>query len=870
MASYTDQIMQNSPYVQQLPLEAMAQVGMYKQQKYEEGVQKIQSQIDKVAGMDVIRDVDKQYLQSKLNQLGGRLKTVAAGDFSNFQLVNSVGGMANQIGKDPTIQNAVASTAWYRKQAAEMEKAISDGKSSQSNIWDFNQKADVWKNSKDLNQGFGGRYTQYVDVNKKFLEVLKSLNPNATQEDIAYELDPVTGKPNFNKISAAMARKGYEGISAAKIENALNATLTPDEINQLSIDARYRFKDYGVPELQNHVKRQFEARTATIDSRIEGLEKFSKLKSSSAEMVSTALQSIEDLKKKKAEIEATLPSQLESVAKNPDGAKFSIYKEGYLDSFSDAFSWEKQKVELLSNPVLAAQHWEKEYAISRANLSLAQDKFTWSKLMDTENLKINKAELDIKLANTYGVGGQFTTYTGQSTNIDSPLYAMRKDANSSNTMALNGVKEIAKGLFGTADPKNVGAVEQAIKAYQNATTDAERNAIPVEWRGVANSIIENRVKANNINAAITQSEQKMMSDPTIAGSAAAIDAAVKSKKGLTLNVGGTKITYSSKEILDYLSKEEGTGGQSMVVTGPNTYNTGIKAIEINPENLTSKERHLYNIMKSNRYAQTATGSATATQGAIAGIFNQYSDVLQQGKNFRNTMTSLVTKDMLEKSGKYLPSISPIFVGSGKENNLARSNMESIVGAVLSRYKTDKAGAAGLDVSSAEGALAGDGKNDLQYQKVTQGDKVFVVMKKGNAEWMIPLTAAEAAQLPKIKDQPSPLSVDITTTQAMNNGSTNVTGNAEDAMFQRFSFGNVRNLNVTADLKHDKSNPAIQYMTIQLKLPSGWKSLPLTDYPMDNSTAASMIGSFTDNEIKQLFLDSKNVPQSWKEEIKTIR
>ena len=103
MASFTDQIMQFNPYVQQLPLEAMAQVGMYKQQKYEEGVQKIQSYIDNVAGMDVIRGVDKQYLQSKLNSLGSKLKTVAAGDFSNFQLVNSVGGMATQIVKDPNV-----------------------------------------------------------------------------------------------------------------------------------------------------------------------------------------------------------------------------------------------------------------------------------------------------------------------------------------------------------------------------------------------------------------------------------------------------------------------------------------------------------------------------------------------------------------------------------------------------------------------------------------------------------------------------------------------------------------------------------------------------------------------------------------------
>ena len=134
MASYTDQIPKFNPYIQQLPIEAMVQVGMEKQRRYDEGLQKIQTNIDNVAGLPVVTDLQKNYLQSKLNDLGSKLKTVAAGDFSNYQLVNSVGGMAKQIGKDATIQNAVKSTAWYRKQAQEMEKnnfrQTNDGKNN--------------------------------------------------------------------------------------------------------------------------------------------------------------------------------------------------------------------------------------------------------------------------------------------------------------------------------------------------------------------------------------------------------------------------------------------------------------------------------------------------------------------------------------------------------------------------------------------------------------------------------------------------------------------------------------------------------------------------------------------------------------------
>ena len=46
MASFTDNPnIQFNPYISQLPVEAMVQVGMQKQQRYDEGVQKIQSQM---------------------------------------------------------------------------------------------------------------------------------------------------------------------------------------------------------------------------------------------------------------------------------------------------------------------------------------------------------------------------------------------------------------------------------------------------------------------------------------------------------------------------------------------------------------------------------------------------------------------------------------------------------------------------------------------------------------------------------------------------------------------------------------------------------------------------------------------------------
>src|SRR6478609_6529522 len=144
MASWTDNVQQLTsfkPYVSQEPIiSEMSLVGREKQMKYDEGVQRIQNQIENVAGMDVVRDVDKQYLQSALNQLGGNLRKVAAGDFSNYQLVNSVGGMIGSISKDSNIQNAVGNTMKYRKEMATADQLKKDGKFSVNREYDL-QKA---------------------------------------------------------------------------------------------------------------------------------------------------------------------------------------------------------------------------------------------------------------------------------------------------------------------------------------------------------------------------------------------------------------------------------------------------------------------------------------------------------------------------------------------------------------------------------------------------------------------------------------------------------------------------------------------------------------------------------------------------------
>lgn len=237
MASYTDNIPTFNPYVQTIPVDEMIKVGMYKQQKYDDGIQKIQTNIDNIAGLDVIRDVDKAYLQSKLNQLGNNLSTVAAGDFSNFQLVNSVNGMTNQIARDPNVVNAIASSKTYRKGLEDMDAANKAGKGSASHDWLFKTDASNWLNNQDINKTFNSGYKQYSNYQKNAQEVIKGLVKNETGKDVAFEYDK-----NGNMIVLdAMTRTKISGITPERIQSALMVGLSPNDFQSMQIDGRYNY-----------------------------------------------------------------------------------------------------------------------------------------------------------------------------------------------------------------------------------------------------------------------------------------------------------------------------------------------------------------------------------------------------------------------------------------------------------------------------------------------------------------------------------------------------------------------------------------------------------------------------------------------------
>ena len=285
MASFTDAISTFNPYVSQLPVDAMVKVGMYKQQRYDEGVQKIQGYIDNIAGLDVAKGPQKEYLQSKLNELGSNLKSVAAGDFSNQQVVNSVGGMAAQLIKDPIIQSAVSSTQRIRKGVGELEEARKAGKLHKNNEDKFNSDVNEWLNDGSLESSFLGKYTPYTDYRKKEIELAKEIEKIDRTVEIPWvrdsqgntiyfndkgegSLDPTKGQ---KRMDYDMLEVTVKGKPAEKILALFNTTFDDNDEQQMRIDSWAKYRGRGVEAVAPDINRTFELKKKILEKESANL-----------------------------------------------------------------------------------------------------------------------------------------------------------------------------------------------------------------------------------------------------------------------------------------------------------------------------------------------------------------------------------------------------------------------------------------------------------------------------------------------------------------------------------------------------------------------------------------------------------------------
>lgn len=254
MSSYLDKIPQFNPYIQQLPVDAYVKVGMYKQQQYDEGVQKVQSYIDNIAGLDIMKESDKDYLRSKVDGLTSQISRVAGADFSNKNIVNQISGLTSKIAGDQNIMNAVNSTSYIRKlndSYDQLSKSKPELYSNANRAYD-NQFVEQYLTNREVGEVYSGPKEATVgsadSVRKRIMDEVQKFKENKSTY-----IDGATG--------ALMYRVSEkEGVSEDRIREYVQGTLSANENDLLHKDAWFNYRGLKDTQLVESVARDYKSK----------------------------------------------------------------------------------------------------------------------------------------------------------------------------------------------------------------------------------------------------------------------------------------------------------------------------------------------------------------------------------------------------------------------------------------------------------------------------------------------------------------------------------------------------------------------------------------------------------------------------------
>jgi hypothetical protein len=501
MASFKDTIPQFNPYIQQLPVEAMVQVGMEKQQRYDQGLQKIQSQIDQVAGLSLYRDADKQQLQSKLNELGSKLKTVAAADFSNYQLVNSVAGMASTIMKDPVVLAGVQSTQNIKNNEKIMEEARQKGELTPDNLDFYNKKLAAYDSAGLVDERgkpivFGAKYVPHFDVEKYARETFNAIKPSNMTWDEVFTQD-VNGNTVYSPV---MLRMEKEGIFPEVVKQTIDQIFSdPRVAQQLQITGEYNYKGQDANSLKTMLVGQQDFKIAEVNNEIQDLT----LKKNATEnleektKIDTQIKNLQDLVPK---IKNNYAGLMEAADSNTEALRGYLYENDVRGRYTSMFGYMKTKQSREQDPMWKAQFdidnekWKRQDSNRKFAYQVQRDSITDAR--EREKLDLEKKKIDLENArNTLGkdfeLGNVESTYDAVATHYTNYENASQAYSSSSN--------ELLYRAYYSTDSQQKSRLQGLIS---RGSTREEAISAMIEQDAKASGVDITTFRTNKINEAV--------------------------------------------------------------------------------------------------------------------------------------------------------------------------------------------------------------------------------------------------------------------------------------------------------------------------------------------------------------------------------
>lgn len=359
-------------YISSLPSEDLIKVALYKQQMFDEGVSKVQTQVDSYAQLrnDIYTPIEQKYFDETMTNLVKSVNDSAGIDFSKKANVQAVLGIGKPLERDTNIINAIQNGKEIKKRYQTLSEVKQD-KRSTTNDWAYTNDIDNYLKANKLGMSVqkNKQYEEYVDISEMVVDLVKELSP-LEQEQFIGKTD---GTPQG--YLEVLTKQGFDQTQLAnRIKGMLNTD--PKAARQLQIDTEYYYNRMG-PEraYQAYVGDQTEKAAVITDQVQKGEQQLATLKQSNRNINSPSINA--DIKK--LENDLKLFKQYEAVALQNSSKRFEEFNpRDYFETYQNQF------VTNLANT----------YSVQKVSRDLKDDKI-WD-VLQKRDMEYLKFDLDMK------------------------------------------------------------------------------------------------------------------------------------------------------------------------------------------------------------------------------------------------------------------------------------------------------------------------------------------------------------------------------------------------------------------------------------------------------------------------------------------
>jgi hypothetical protein len=250
-------------YISPFPADELIKLAVKKQEMYDEGRSLVQKQIDTYGQIrnQLVKDQDKEYFDKSMGGLVKAINQSAGLDFSNKSNVQAVLGIGKPFESDSNLINAVNSSKNYTKMMEDYKK-LDPKLKSPSNDHAYFKGIKSWMDNPNVGAQLGySQYKPYADgVVKKWGELEKDLKPNI---ETVYEQSADGRWITKQKIS---------GVDQERFMKAYMSSLTPQEMEQLQMDASYSLDVKGKENVFEKWQQSQQSNLGAYNRQVEELE----------------------------------------------------------------------------------------------------------------------------------------------------------------------------------------------------------------------------------------------------------------------------------------------------------------------------------------------------------------------------------------------------------------------------------------------------------------------------------------------------------------------------------------------------------------------------------------------------------------------